>query len=118
MKTFLIVMLSLVIAFFAGVMIFSGVLQYKRKKLLDAWKKYAEEKGVTFPDHYVMLQLEKLGNRDINVLIDFSKALDHKDYFIALSMFGQVKDILMKTASLNDIQVLFGEILQAKLPKG
>lgn len=117
MRTFLIILLALMITAFAGVVIYNGFVQFKRRKLLEAWKKFATDRGITFPENYVMLQLEKLNNHDVNTLIDFSKALDEKQYFVAMSMFSQVKSILMKTASLDDISVLLGEILQAKLNK-
>jgi hypothetical protein len=111
MKYILIIILALVISLF----VWAGFLGFKRNKLLQAWESFAKSRGVTLPTNYIRMQLDKLGNRDLNVLIDFSVAVQDQRYLSAAGLLPQVKSILTKTASLNDIGVLLGEMLQGKL---
>ncbi|MES3019405.1 MAG: hypothetical protein V4721_16580 [Bacteroidota bacterium] len=52
--------------------------------------------------------LAKLGFKDLNTLVKFSKLMEKQDYVGALSMHKEIKPILMEKTDLSKIQELGG----------
>lgn len=118
MGTAIKVVLALVIVVFVTAVVYNKILDIKRTKLLEGWMEFAKQKKVTLPEYFIKMELKKLGNHDLNILIDFSKLLQQKNYFLAGSMYSQVLPILGRSANLTDLTILFGTIIQNKINHG
>lgn len=103
MKALLAIMIALLIA----LLIYTGIFyvtEEKRKRLVVAYVKFFEERGKKIPAMWLKRQLDKLNNTDLNVLIDFSKALQSGSKLDALLIAPKVLKVITDKTELNNIE--------------
>lgn len=102
-------LLVIMIALFIALIIYAGfflVTEEKRKRLVIAYRDYFAARGRKIPELWLKRQLDKLGNKDLNLLIDFSKALQSGNKLDAALLAPQVLKVLTTKTELNKIEGL------------
>ncbi len=100
MKAFKIIAIILVIAALSF-LAYKGIVDYKRKKVVDAIVQYAKDQGKTIDEVNLRNEFYKLNNTDMNNLITFFQAVQKKQYVAALGQMGAVLPTLTKLNLVN-----------------
>ena len=101
--------LAFFIALLIAVLIYTGIFfvtEEKRKRLVIEYQKFFEQRGKKIPALWFKRQLDKLGNKDLNVLIAFSKALQSGSKLDAILLAPQVMKVLTTKTEVGSIEGL------------
>ncbi len=100
MKAAKIIAIIIIVAIIAF-LVYKGVVDYKRKKVVDGIIEYAKSQGKTIDETKLRTEFYKLNNEDMNNLIAFFRLVQSKSWIAAAGMTGKVLPVLTKLNLLD-----------------